>query len=99
MQINIEKIAQAKMTRSRWVFWCPPHSHGRERDIFGVFDALVMRPEGILFLQFTSKAHITDREKKISAFFKAKKVRLPPGTAAEVWGWDQTTKKFTIRQC
>lgn len=87
------------MTKNKWTFWCPPHSHGRERDIFGVFDAIALRPEGILFLQFTSKAHITDREKKIAAWIREKKVQLPTGTAVEVWGWDKNNTKFTIKKC
>ena len=95
---DINELAQEKMTRAGWQFWFPPHSYGRERDIFGVFDCVAILPTGFLFIQLTSIQHISDREKKIMAWVKAKNVKLPAG-GAEVWAWDPKTKKFTIRKC
>lgn len=93
---DIEARARAKMNRSRWIYWFPPRSHGHERDIFGVFDVVVVRPAGVLFLQLTSIQHISDREKKILAWAKEKKAKLSPGSA-EVWAWDKRKSLFVVR--
>lgn len=93
---DIEAHARAKMNRSKWLYWFPPRSYGRERDIFGVFDVLVLRPEGVLFLQLTSIQHISDREKKILAWMKAKKPKMP-FCSIEVWAWDKQKSLFVVR--
>ncbi len=94
---DIEQQARAKMNQLRWLYWFPSRSWGRERDIFGVFDVVVLRPEGYLFLQLTSIQHISDREKKILAWVGKKKAKLPTGSA-EVWAWDKRKSVFVVRE-
>ncbi len=96
LEKDIEKLAEAELTRSGAVYWFPPHSYGRERDIFGVFDVAVYRSGVFFFIQLTSIQHITDRQKKILGWALKKKIILPPGSA-EVWAWDKKTSKFVVR--
>ena len=96
IETDIERYARAKMDRSHWIYWFPSHSWGRERDIFGVFDVVALRPEGYLFIQLTSIQHISDREKKILAWVRTKKAKLPVGSA-EVWAWDEKKSAFVVR--
>lgn len=93
---DIEQLARAKMDRSGWTYWLPPHSWKRERDIFGVFDVVALHSGKIFFLQLTSAQHITDREKKILAWARRRKATLPAGSA-EVWAWDKKKSAFVVR--
>lgn len=94
---DIEQRARAKMNRSKWVYWFPPHSWKRERDIFGVFDVVALHSGKFIFIQLTSIQHISDREKKILAWEKNNGQELPAGSA-EVWAWDERKSAFIVRE-
>jgi hypothetical protein len=73
--------------------WCPPKvKYNRETDIFGIIDCVAVKGVDILWIQWTTKRHISDRKRKIQAFFDARDCYLP----VDVWGWDERTKDFLV---
>jgi hypothetical protein len=69
------------------------------QDIFGIFDIVAYqgfkdKVGSILFIQLTTKDHISHRQNKIHSYFKMWKVLPPP---YQIWGWDGKNNQFIIR--
>jgi len=94
----IRKKAVEKLKKKNWIFWYPAKIKFKQNDIFGIFDLICWKGKTseIKFIQLTTKANLSTREKKIKKFLK--KNRLPKRNFLniEVWGWCKREKKFKI---
>lgn len=87
--------AKEKLHKEGYYFWIPPRTWG-ERDIFGVFDLIAAKGKKIMFVQFTTIQHISDRHKKILGFYRDKK--LGPFPNVFVWAYDPKKESFKVRR-
>lgn len=92
-EATIKKNGLKKLEKEGYVTWCPPNVRYAQTDVFGIYDCLALKDSELRCIQWTSKANISARMKKIQAFFEENKVFLP----SEVWGYDDKKKEFIIK--
>ena len=96
---DIQKLAEEwfKTRHIEFSFYKAPY-YGRTRwDIFGVYDYVLADSLGnIYFYQITTAKHISDRRKKIVAFYERIGFTIPN---AFILGWDSKKENFKIEQC
>lgn len=84
-----------------WLAWSPPRSRlmalGAEKDIFGVFDVLAIRPGYAVtrYIQLTSLGNFAARRSKVLAWLDLHDIGP---FWAEVWGWDHKHQTFRIER-
>ena len=95
---EIRKKAVEILGKKKFLCWYPAKVKFKQNDIFGIFDLICWKGKTseIKFIQLTTKANLSTREKKIKKFLK--KNRLPKRNFLniEVWGWCKKEKKFKI---
>jgi len=95
----INKLAKKEFEKDSKItdYWFPIKSRwGLEKDIFGVFDCLIIDNLGrITFIQLTTKPNIRARVKKIKDWINKKRINIITGAfSIEVWGWSEKEKEF-----
>jgi len=89
----IRKHFKELCDRKEIPFWIAPRvRYLKECDIFGVFDALIVRNNQIVPIQYTTLHNIRARERKVKSFLERARVSI----YGEVWGWDDKDKAFLI---
>ena len=62
----------------------PPRIIGsHNNDVFGAFDLIATRPDGMAFIQVTDTSNVAARRDKVEPVAK----HLPKAVSVEVWGW------------
>lgn len=92
---EIRKRASARLKADGWAYWYPPllyRLRGYERDIFGVFDLIAMRKNKLLFIQLTTRQHVSERRRKIQAFMRESGCDFR--STAYIWAWDNKNGGF-----
>lgn len=67
-----------KYIGDKGVIWKPAKVKFYQNDIFGIFDCVVLMKNGeFLFIQITTKKHVSDRRKKIKKFLEDNSIVAP----------------------
>jgi len=92
-EAQIRKKATEIWTKQNWIWWFPAKvRYKKEIDIFGIWDAILLKKDKINFIQLTTISNIRAREKKIKEFLKKNNLSI----YSEVWGWNEKKKEFKI---
>jgi len=97
-EAEIRKKAVEKLKKKNWIIWYPAKIKFKQNDIFGVFDLICWKKKTskIKFIQLTTKANLSTREKKIQKFLKKNGVPKRNFLNIEAWGWSKKEKIFKI---
>jgi len=97
-EAEIRKRAIEKLKKEKWILWYPAKIRFKQNDIFGIFDLICWkrRTGEIKFIQLTTKANLSTREKKIKKFIKKNRLPKRKFLDIEIWGWSKKEKKFKI---
>jgi hypothetical protein len=85
-----QQIAIKELEKDGWTYWFPPRTWG-ERDIFGVYDFIAAKKRTVIHVQLTTIGHVSERVRKVKAFFYTYKVCVPN---SYVWGWNPKLARF-----
>ncbi|PIR06016.1 hypothetical protein COV54_03500, partial [Candidatus Jorgensenbacteria bacterium CG11_big_fil_rev_8_21_14_0_20_38_23] len=93
-EAEIRKKAVEKLKKKNWIIWYPAKIKFKQNDIFGVFDLICWKKKTskIKFIQLTTKANLSTREKKIQKFLKKNGVPKRNFLNIEAWGWSKKEK-------
>jgi hypothetical protein len=97
---EIKTRALAVLSSDGYVCWCPYKVRYLQTDIFGVFDIIGVKqslPDDplfseLIFIQLTTRPHLSERRNKIKAFFRLNNVCVQNSW---VWAIDNDTKVFS----
>jgi hypothetical protein len=95
---DILKLAEVELRKEGKIPWIAyKRTFFAQQDIFGIFDIVYFQHGNTGthtgFIQCTTHHHISDRRKKLVAFFRREKFAIPP--RCFVWGYDSERKRFT----
>ena len=91
----LRKKAKDEILRQRGIVWFAPRvRYGIEKDIFGVYDCLLIYPPNVLIIpiQITTMGNVRARERKIKRFMKKFKVNI----FSQIFAYDKKQKKFRV---
>ena len=92
-EATIRRKAIKKLTEEGWVWWYPSRTRWKKKkDIFGVFDLVVVKEYMTKFIQLTTREHLAERETKVRKFLSENNLKI----GAEVWGWNKKVKDFVV---
>lgn len=93
-EIATRKKAVDELKQNGWVVWYPAKIRFKQNDVFGIIDLLALKGKKMRYIQLTTPANVSRCRKKILAFFKKERVKLP----VEIWHWSKRSKKFKIER-
>lgn len=90
---QIKKRAVEIFEERGWFWWFPVKSKwGKEKDIFGVFDCIVVIGGFPSFIQLTTLSNVSARRRKIENFVFETHFKSPRA----IWAWDKKKGAFKI---
>lgn len=93
-ETELRKIAISKLENFGFTVWFPPHIKYFQNDIFGVFDLIAIKEQGIInFIQITTLPNLSARRKKILTFFSQTGFIYH---RVYIWAWDNKINDFKI---
>lgn len=91
-EATIKTAIQRKLEAEGWVLWFV-HKRAmmvpgrapiwRACDIHTIWDTIALRGDEVKLIQYTSYQHVSDRVKKIQAYYEEHNLSVP----CEVWGY------------
>ena len=93
-ETELRRKAKIKIIEDKGIPWFAPRTrYGLEKDIWGVYDALILYPPiTIVPIQITTIGNVRAREKKIKMFLKKANAQI----YSEIWAYDKKKKRFRI---